>query len=1461
MANKFEEFLVPEAQASETQLSKWERFAVPPPGSGAVPEPTTPKRSVLLEDEDLVVEYPATMSHDQVNDALQTDIYKRPRFNFYEDIVQPMATAGLPGVAARAGIESGFRDREKAITEPIKAATRATEGMLGGIGSLTRWLGENSIEEERRDGTPAEYAIGPKLKEWGVSMESYWRRQQEEGFEAADPEIFRGSFVSNPSWTRATAAVAAAIPSLATATALTFATKNPTAGAASLGLLEAGGEFSASRDAGNSLDKSNLIGTTNAVMLTILERVSLSRFLKGAGAAEGSIEEGLTEPAQQALTNVIAKIGYDETRDLMDGVVESFIGGAGSGGIMGGVTAGRAKKLDAIVAEAEQKGVAPKDIDILREETAKEIIKEAATVDEILDEVATDQAMKALVEEVGAEGQKTSQEAPAVREGEATPKDSPLVAPEAPEGTEEALSTEESELLAELGEESDLDTSFDFAAEDDKASPDPELEQAMRDAEKAIERFSAIKAFMDEVGKVRRFNDDYLKEELSGISRRFFTSNPSAETLDEVADRLGMDLNELIARLTEVSLNLKDDLKAFRQGRALLASEAKKQLRAQKAAAAKQAKEIDTLKAFLRSRKNIDFKKILHRETGFTKDNQAKISERAALRESLRVQARAALRASRETKKELQAVKKDASTLLEMLPSKSRGRFVRAVAEAENGNDLAKLLLRIEREAENVERRDAIRQIKKQLKRIEKSKSIAVDVMKRIKEAVEGIDFDKRSQKSLDKLKETAKFLNGAPEDTAMPQYVMDRLGILFKQPVSQISLDRLNGILEDITKMANLGKVKLRARQEILKLRKERMLRELAADTRHRLDSKGKLPKKIGIDYSFPQKFQNAYRAAQDYATRTGNAIKPMDHFFEALGPSYHRVFKQTIDAKYKAYTEENIPLMDETVELAESLKLTQSNLERIGAYAIDQQDGGRAKLLNTWSAEELDSLKLSPEEERFYKFMRGKLDEIRPRLEKMAEEVYNQPLGKVANYFPFITDFEQMTELEMMDRLSQLKEFQPGAKKNVETGMIKKREDKRGVQKVKIDAMAVFLHHMDNVLYAVNMAQDIKTLQELAKSEAYGETAGDIAQQLTVEWLDLLARKGGNSGEQVKGLLRAVEFFRKNTGVAMLALNPSSILIQATALGDAAGRIGNYAFKGAYDLKEKAWRDFVMDNSSELQTRVGDDQAFREFGAAWHEKLKSAAFQPTKFMDGQTASAVFIGAYQKFMEEKGRKINLNSADSEAVAYAERIVRESQSSSQFKDMPLFISKGVGVGKSRVTAKLLTQFQTPLFYRYANLTTLAPRAWADGKKAEAVGIITSQLITTAAEMVVRNGTRATLALIGMAILGMDPEDEEAKSAWQWLGDYATTVAGNVPFISNGVSLFAYRQAPAPTPAAIGEMWRSIDYAIRAKKDDTRSKWVIISALQAAGVGTGLPLSFKVARGLRSGKKGDSGGFG
>lgn len=202
-----------------------------------------------------------------------------------------------------------------------------------------------------------------------------------------DKDIFSGEFTQNPSWTRAVALGMESAPLLGVAAAITVATKNPLIGASAIGTIQGVEERAAAKEAGASTETANNVFLANAIVGSALENIPLTKFLKGGsiplkafekgfGKKVGTaLEVGATEATEEALqqvwTNSVAQIGYDKTRNLTEGLVESIVAGSVSGGLIGSFSPARTKELNDLITEARNSNI---DVDKMIDVVSKQVV-------------------------------------------------------------------------------------------------------------------------------------------------------------------------------------------------------------------------------------------------------------------------------------------------------------------------------------------------------------------------------------------------------------------------------------------------------------------------------------------------------------------------------------------------------------------------------------------------------------------------------------------------------------------------------------------------------------------------------------------------------------------------------------------------------------------------------------------------------------------------------------------------------------------------------------------------------------------------------------------------------------------------------------------------------------------------------------------------------------------------------
>lgn len=515
------------------------------------------------------------------------------------------------------------------------------------------------------------------------------------------------------------------------------------------------------------------------------------------------------------------------------------------------------------------------------------------------------------------------------------------------------------------------------------------------------------------------------------------------------------------------------------------------------------------------------------------------------------------------------------------------------------------------------------------------------------------------------------------------------------------------------------------------------------------------------------------------------------MDGFMNYLGATT-RVFKQTMDRAHNAYLQLKEEVTRPIKDLSDKLKLTEVNYKRIGTWAALQQKSGREKLLNSGrTAKEMDTLKLSDGEMEMFVLMRKALDSLRPALQLMMRLVYNKDFTRVKDYFPFMTDFKAMNDMEIQQMFGldapllsdTAAEF---AKKDVSKGFTKERKG-AGKQKIRIDALNVFLTHVENATYLIEMAQPIKELGELAASSEYREIAGDFGQAIWVDWIDLLARKG-----RVEGRSDFFDTLRKNVAVATLGGKLASALIQPTALLDGAAFVGgSYVSRGIKNVANKEWRVFMKKNMPEIRERVGDDPNYVNLeGDGLLKDVKAGGMYVLKKLDLFAASAVASGAYIKSVEQRGLVVDLTQVDALAIEEAQLAVRRTQSSSFAKDAPPIISQAKLTGIPSIDS-LITQFQSFMFGRWSLIQhDMIEAGLLQKRTKQGMNIAMFLILANIAEVQVRHYSAELVALM----TGGEPPEDKDQSLTEVVARQAIS---NVPFVSSIVSAFTYGSFPVP----------------------------------------------------------------
>lgn len=771
------------------------------------------------------------------------------------------------------------------------------------------------------------------------------------------------------------------------------------------------------------------------------------------------------------------------------------------------------------------------------------------------------------------------------------------------------------------------------------------------------------------------------------------------------------------------------------------------------------------------------------------------------------------------------------------------GLFEKEILSANTPEKAARRLPKVQKKVvqllDNRLRDETVTKIRKAVKRAAKSRVIDIDFAKRVQIAVRDIDFTKRTEKTRKRLQSALKFYD-ENADKKPPKKLLERLKLLNKKQSGEMTTTELLGVLEEVTSLIRKGKKKQTIKKMQAENRMNKRLNDLAGSTTITKFHVGRAP--LGKRLAVTQQMRNSFAEIANKIETVRISKNSMDVFFDMIdgaakykGAAYN-IFKKTMDVAHNKYLNLRDDISKEVVELTRKNKYTKENYDNIGAYAALMQDGGRDKLLSAGLTNaELDSLSLTEQEMELYKAMRKAFDRMYPKVASVMADVYNQDVKKNDNYFPFITDFEKDNGKRIDEIIN--RQVEPDIKntkkqKNINRDFTIERTG--GKVAIKIDAMKIFMQHVDNASYLVEMARDIKELAELAGKQEFQDIVGDMAQEFTIDWLDLLARKGRDPNS-----IKTIDVLRRNTGLAVLAYRISSMAVQTTALLDGAALIGSsYVSRGTTAMASSEWRKFVYENMPEVRDRIGDDPFWETMGGTgvW-KKTQEAGMYGIKKIDHFCAASVAAGAYIRAVESRGGTVDLSKPDADAIQEAQLYMRRTQSSAFAKDNPLLLSKGKLTGSSSWD-KLIFQFQSFLLNRWSIISHDLFRTSGIKPTQQSLSIAACLILANALEYGLRVGSKEVLEGLWSAMgMGAEPPEEEDD-----LTEIVVKQAvSNVPFVSSFVRSLEYGQPPVPVLSLFVRGWDEYQYAMRSKDPDKARRHYLNSvAILGGGLFFGTP---------------------
>lgn len=208
-------------------------------------------------------------------------------------------------------------------------------------------------------------------KLWDLGLNAEWLKQ--------DEEIFEGSFVENPSMTRALSLGASAAPSIGWLGGLAKLTRSTTLASVMLAGADADDIYFEAREAGASQNKALGLFAVGTAGTAAFDKYGFERMFSQKVTAplakkvvNSMLSEGGTEGTQTLWQNMVKKYGYDDSQELWEAVIESVIGGALSGGAVSAANAGYIRLQD-VRGRLKEKGMTDNGLDQVQEALVQEM--------------------------------------------------------------------------------------------------------------------------------------------------------------------------------------------------------------------------------------------------------------------------------------------------------------------------------------------------------------------------------------------------------------------------------------------------------------------------------------------------------------------------------------------------------------------------------------------------------------------------------------------------------------------------------------------------------------------------------------------------------------------------------------------------------------------------------------------------------------------------------------------------------------------------------------------------------------------------------------------------------------------------------------------------------------------------------------------------------------------------------
>lgn len=763
--------------------------------------------------------------------------------------------------------------------------------------------------------------------------------------------------------------------------------------------------------------------------------------------------------------------------------------------------------------------------------------------------------------------------------------------------------------------------------------------------------------------------------------------------------------------------------------------------------------------------------------------------------------------------------------------------------------------------------------ITKYLGRLASKKTIATmdqDYLEQIHGLLEKFDFKRASQKEVERRKSFADWAaeqQAAGRDIVAPKKLVE---MSQTQHYSDVPLDDLRALRDTVRQIENLGRMK----QKLQDAQDERDYQEAISDIVETIENnKDTVRRSASENKTKADRFFSLMRSADAQLLKMEQVIDWLDGG-NPNGPLNRMVYQRLsaaqgkendLTVKYVADMEKILSGLDakrmqqrftiagKIDEQGRQISYTRADLMAIALNMGNEENLFRltAKKGNNFTEAQLDEVTklLNADEAKAVQDIWDLINTLWPEIAELERrvngvappkveareftmETADGPVKMRGGYYPIVYNPEKDARAARYADKAAAALFDENSyvRANTQQGHAKERME--GIAKpLRLD-MEIIPRHLSQVIHDIAFREAIidtnRILSDPRVTKAVNATLGKEYHDQFRPWLKAIANDRNLAVDQEAGAWRGfLRGMRTNATVVAMGFRFTTMFAQIAGLPAGAEMIGakwmGVGMKEVYGDPSRIGEvmQAIRDESAEMRHR--HNQIDRDMRDAQRKMMGQDGLQATaqrwafagiSIVDRGVVSAVYTGAKLKGLSE-------GMTDAQAIAYAEKVVRLTQSAGGTKDLS-------AIQRGEEGQKLITMFYSYFNVMYARMRDIGRTTVQERKYAEAFWRSTWLILAP--------------AIMGELLTGKGPDDDEEWEKWaaRKIATYPFAALPLVRDLTNSLeSGFDYSLSPA---ARSGETILKPVKAAAAVLNgkDVDAQKAIMSTIEASGYVFGLP---------------------